>query len=160
MNKTKYILIFILTLVSVEFIAMEYISNGSFLFSLTIILGFIGFVFILIPQVRLIGKISLTLFSSLICVFFLAMIIGMAQTDIAYSKITSIPKDNLIQYYETKDINLIPKKYRYTWIGAFYRKIDIVPRNRVNTIKAVGWRHNTVFSYYDIEEDDYVGSYH
>ena len=84
----------------------------------------------------------------------------MSETDLAYSKITSIPKDNLIEFYNTKDINLIPKDKRYTWIGAFYKEIGIIKENRGGEIKAVGWRGSTVFAYYYILDDEYSASYH
>ena len=86
--------------------------------------------------------------------------IMMTETDTAYSKIKSIPQKNLIEFYNTNDIETIPCDKRQTWIGVRYRRIDIISENRSGNIKAVGWRNHYVFAYYDIDKDDYYASYH
>ena len=78
----------------------------------------------------------------------------MHETDIAFSKLNSIPKKDLIKFYESRDPSIIPESQRYTWSGVFYKEIDIV------NINAVGWKGNTVFAYYNIENDSYSASYH
>ena len=82
------------------------------------------------------------------------------ETDLAYAKLKSIPIDNLIQFHNTKDIQAIPQEKRRAWIGVRYKEIEIVSKNRVGSINAVGWRGNSVFAYYDIDEKKYNGSYH
>ncbi len=97
---------------------------------------------------------------SLFFTYILTISIIMYETENAYLKITSIPKSNLIQFYETRDINSIPKNKRHAWIGALYREIEIIPQDRIDKIKVVGWNGNSVFAFYDIEDDDYLASYH
>ena len=106
------------------------------------------------------GLILVILSISILPTYILTASIIMAETDLAYSKIRSIPKENLIEFYKTNDINSIPQNKRRTWIGVFNREIDIVSKNRVRNIKAVGWKGKSVFAYYDLDEDDYSGSYH
>lgn len=84
----------------------------------------------------------------------------MEETNVAYSKIKSIPKEKLVDFYNTNDINIIPEHARRTWIGIRYKKIDIVTENSVRKIRAVGWKGNSVFGYYNIDENDYSGSFH
>ena len=98
--------------------------------------------------------ISIILFTSLFPTWILSAIIIMEETNVAYSKIKSIPKEKLVYFYNTNDISIIPEHARRTWIGIRYEKIDIV------TKRAVGWKGNSVFGYYNIDEDDYSGSYH
>jgi hypothetical protein len=100
------------------------------------------------------------LFTSLIPTWILSTLIIMEETNVAYSKIKSIPKEKLVEFYNTNDINIIPEHARRTWIGIRYQKIDIVSENRIRNIRAVGWRGSSVFGYYDIDEDNYSGSYH
>lgn len=104
----------------------------------------------------ILGLILLSILSS----YILMAIIQIAETNTAYNKVKSIPKETLITFYNTGNINIIPKKNRRTWIGIFYKEISLVKENRIEKIKAVGWRGNTVFSYYDIVEDDFIASYH
>ncbi|WP_445456432.1 hypothetical protein [Flavobacterium sp. HNIBRBA15423] len=82
------------------------------------------------------------------------------ETDLAYAKIKSIPIDNLVQFYNTKDIQKIPQEKLRAWIGVRYKEIGIVSKNRIRTINAVGWRGNSVFAYYDFDEKKFNGSYH
>ena len=100
------------------------------------------------------------IFTSLFPTYILTASIVIYETNVSYSKIKSIPKDKLIEFYISNDINTIPKDKRRAWIGILYRKINIVSENRIDRIKAVGWRGNSVFAYYNIEEDDYIVSYH
>jgi len=96
----------------------------------------------------------------IILAFFVSYLLGvgifMYQRDVAYAKITAIPKKNLIEFYETRDIENIPKDKRRAWTGVLYRKIGVVPKNHSGVIKAVGWH----FAYYDIENDAFWGAYH
>ncbi|MBK7959545.1 MAG: hypothetical protein IPK03_16550 [Bacteroidetes bacterium] len=82
------------------------------------------------------------------------------QTDSAYRKIKSIKEESLTQFYTTKDINTIPISSRYAWIGIRYKKINIVDHNFSGEIKAVGWKGENVFAYYEIDRKKYTGSYH
>ncbi len=92
--------------------------------------------------------------------YLLSASIMMYETDIVYSKIRSIPKDKLIKFYDTNDINVIPQSKRRAWIGVLYREISIISENQISNIKAVGWRGNSVFGYYNLEENNYTASYH
>ncbi len=106
------------------------------------------------------GVILGIILTSLIPTYILTASIVTTQTDIAYSKVKSIPKENLIEFYNTNNINAIPRNKRRVWIGVFYKNITVVSENKLKNIKAVGWQGNSVFAYYNIEEDAYVGSYH
>jgi hypothetical protein len=98
--------------------------------------------------------------TSIFPTYILTASIIMYETNLAYSKINSIPKEKLKEFYKTKNIKSIPEDKRRAWIGIFYREINIVSKNRVRKIKAVGWKGTSVFAYYDLDKDDYAGSYH
>lgn len=153
----KYLLVFILIVVTMTIIGLE--------MDFEIIIYLIGFIFISGSICYLfklnMGMALALIFVSFFATYMLSASIIMIETSIAYSKITTIPKDCLIKYYETQDINSIPSNKRYAWIGILYRKIDLVSNNRTYNIKeAVGWRCASVFAYFDIEEDKYHASYH
>ncbi|UII27529.1 hypothetical protein LVD15_03600 [Fulvivirga maritima] len=83
------------------------------------------------------------------------------ETNVAYSKLKSIPIESLIKFQETKDVQNIPQENRRAWIGVRYREIRIVSKSgKIRDISAVGWRGNSVFAYYDFDEQRYHGSYH
>ena len=104
--------------------------------------------------------IIIIIITSLFPTYILTASIMIYETDIAYSKIKSIPKENLIEFYNTNDINAIPQEKRHVWIGVLYKEINRVNTNGIGNIKAVGWKGHSVFAYYIINEDDYYGSYH
>ena len=130
-----------------------------------IIYGLIGLcLFYLLRTYKFFGikpsAIPIITITSLLFTYILMACIVMYETDIAYAKLKSIPIDNLTQFYNTKDIQTIPKEKRRTWIGVRYKEIGIVTENRIREINAVGWRGNSVFAYYDFDEKEYNGSYH
>ena len=104
--------------------------------------------------------IPVILISSVFFTYILIASIIIYETDLAYAKLKSIPIDNLVQFHNTNDIQAIPQENRRAWIGARYKEIEIVSKDRIGSINAVGWRGNSVFAYYDIDEKKYTGSYH
>ena len=158
----KYLIIFLLIVSKMTVVALEFDFE---IISYLITYGVVGVgLFYFLKYRKFYGlkssAILVIILTSIFPTYILTASIIMTETDIAYSKVKSIPKENLIEFYETNDINSIPPDKRRTWIGVFYRKIDKVSKNRVRNIKAVGWKGCSVFAYYDIDEDDYSGSYH
>lgn len=106
------------------------------------------------------SAISFIITTSLFFTYILTSSIIIYETDLAYSKLKSIPIDSLIKYRNTKNIKAIPQENRRTWIGIRYKEIRIVSENRIGNINAVGWQGNSVFAYYDFDKKEYHGSYH
>ena len=84
-----------------------------------------------------------------------------AQRDIKLIIDNSIEFDDTlnIPYYDS-GLNKIPEDKRRAWIGLFYREINIIPEHSERKIKAVGWKIDSIFAYYNLDKDDYTGSYH
>jgi uncharacterized membrane protein YfcA len=148
----KFTKIFLASTLLSLFFFLEVTSNLSYLVVI-LITGLIGFILSFTPLFE-IAKVILTVFCGMLLSYLLFYFIYTSETSTAFNKIKKIPKENLIEYYKTKDISLIPKECRYTWIGFFPRRIDIVSKNRV------GWSHNEIFSYYGIESEKYDASFH
>ena len=156
----KYLLIYIAIISITTMIALEMDFE---IITYLIIYGIIGVgVFFLLKYLNYLKPVNLliVIITSLIPTYIVTASIIITETDLAYSKITSIPKERLAEYYKTKDLNIIPEDKRRTWIGVLYREIEIVDSNRSGNIKAVGWKGNSVFAYYNLMEDDFSASYH
>ncbi len=167
MTILKYVFINVVIILTMTIIALEMeFETITFMF----IYGIVGLsVYFLLMHLKFIRPISslttilafiMTILTSILSTYILTTSIILKETDLAYSKITSIPKDRLIEYYKTKDLNVIPENKRRTWIGVLYREIEIVDRNRSGRINAVGWKGNSVFAYYNITENVFSASYH
>lgn len=157
------IIYFIVTTILITLLSLEFISNIVYFLLVALGSSFLLFRIFLkfkcnITYPSASKLVVLTLFSS----YVLFASIAMMQRDIAFHKITTIPKETLLQFYNSQDINQIPKESRYTWMGCFYRKIAIIPENKFGNPnkKAIGWKHNVTAAYYDINKDKYSGSYH
>ena len=158
----KYVLVFftmisIMTIIGLEMnfdiknYLISYILVAILFYCFLLYYDFFKFINIIIPLIILL---------SIIPTYILTYSIIMLETDIAFKKIQSIPKKSLIEYYQKKDIDKIPKNCQRTWIGIRYRQIGVVNKNRNGKINAIGWKGNSVFAYYKLTEDEYYGSYH
>ena len=151
------IITFIMTSIGLE---MDFEIIKYLLIYGTVAIGFFFFLkyfnFYGLTRIGVFFAISISIFST----YILSASIIMHETSLAYSKIKSIPKEDLTEFYRTKDINAIPEDKRRAWIGLFYREINIIPEHSERKIKAVGWKIDSIFAYYNLDKDDYTGSYH
>ncbi len=104
--------------------------------------------------------IKVIIITSIFFTYILITTIIIYETNWAFDKVKSIPINNLIQFYKTKDIQTIPQEKRRAWIGVRYKEIGVITKNRTKSINAVGWQCNSVFAYYDLDEKKYFGSSH
>ena len=128
------------------------------LFVISVIIG-IGLITRNKKKSSFFGEIMPALIVGVFFSLFLVTVIYINESKCVSDKIHSIPKKDLVEFFKSKDLSLFPKENRYAWIGVLHRKIDIVPRNRVSAINAVGWNHNNLFAYYDLDKDEYSNSH-
>jgi hypothetical protein len=147
-----YFIILFITLI----LMFEVINNATFLFYFFCFVILLGFFLIVFNKKY--GKILLIVGFGIFSAWIIYYFIYQYQSEIAYKKIISIPKEQLKSFYRTKDYKYIPDSLIYTWIGIFPQKIKIVERNNIMEINAVGWKGNSVFGYYDIVDDEYITS--
>lgn len=159
----KKFIFFSLTTLLATILSLEFISSIIYFILIVLISGFI--VAVIFKGLK--HEISYTTirklcFLSLFSSYLLFAAITTFQRDVAFDKISSIPKENLKRFYELQEISIIPKDSRYTWMGCWYRQIRIIPEEKFQTknTKVVGWKHNGIAAYYNLTDDRFGGSYH
>lgn len=157
--KNKIILLISIIILNI-YLTLEVIDNYSYVFFLFLFITALGLILNRFKKqiLKKVATILMLISSGLILSYIIAISIHIIESKSAYNKIKNVPKEKLIEFYKTKNIELIPEKSRHTWIGLFYKQINIIPKNRLNNIQGVGWNNNIIVAYYNIDNNEYYSS--
>lgn len=154
-------LIFLISVIFLNiYLTLEVINDYSYVFFIFLLSAALGLILNRFTKqiFKKTATILMLISSGLLLSYIIAVSIHIMESKTAYNKIKSIPKEKLIEFYKTKNIELIPKESRHTWIGLFYKQINVIPKNRLSKIQGVGWDNSIIIAYYNIDDDEYYSS--